>query len=110
MAEFKNRKNSSKKYRVFDKDRTMIGEVKRYCGPGKTWVPGFRREDGTYVKGHCREIGDKKEWNPVQRTTKKIYRVGIPPFEKSTEIVEIHNDDVTKDSGEDENSLVEGNK
>ena len=36
MAEFKNRKNSSKKDRVFDKDRTMIGEVKRDCGPGKT--------------------------------------------------------------------------
>ena len=110
MAEFKNRKNSSKKGRVFDKARTMISEVKHDCGPGRMWVSGFRRKDGTYVKGHCREIGDKKEWNPVQRTTKKIYRVGIPPFEKHTEVVEIHNDDVTKDSGEDEDSLVEGNK
>ena len=110
MAEFKNRKNSSKKYRVFDKDRTMIGGVKRGCGPGKEWVPGYRKKDGTYVKGYCREIGDKKEWNPVQRTTKKIYRVGIPPFEKSTEVVEIHNDDVANDLRSDEDTLAEGNK
>ena len=110
MADFRNRTNSSRKDRVFDKNRTMVGGVKRDCGPGKKWVPGYRKKDGTYVRGHCAEIGDKKEWMAIQRTTKTTYRVGIPPIERSTEVVEIHRDDVANDFVGDENSLVEGNK
>jgi hypothetical protein len=101
MADFKNRTRSSKKYRGFDRNPPIMPEEKRDCGPGKKWVPAYRRNDGTYVRGHCAEIGDKKELEPVEIRTKSTLRLGLPPYyERSKEVVERHRDDVATESGE----------
>ena len=37
------------------KQQSTSHKESQYCGPGKVWVPGFHKHDGTYVKGFCRK-------------------------------------------------------
>ena len=58
---------------------------------GKTFVPGYRKEDGTYVHGYCREMTEKEKSDkmqnykelskmmskyPKKKTLKKSYAMG----------------------------------
>ena len=89
MSDFKKQKKSSKKDRIFETGPPIMREEKRDCGPGRKWVPRYRKEDGTYVKGHCSEIGNENEWHQVERRRKTTY--GLKPWPhivKTTEIIE----------------------
>ena len=37
------------------KQQPISYKESQYCGPGKVWVPGFHKHDGTYVRGFCRK-------------------------------------------------------
>lgn len=89
MLDFKKQKKSSKKVRGFDRKSPIVPEEKHDCGPRRKLVPRYRKEDGTYVKGHCSEIGNEDEWHQVERRRKTTYGLKpLPHFEITTEIIE----------------------
>lgn len=54
--------------RILDSDAFLVDNTpmemrgSEKCGPREEWVPSYRKEDGTYVRGFCRKKKEKKLW------------------------------------------------